>query len=346
MDKTLKILNLEGKDPVFWGYQHGETFRDRIKELAQIRMERTLELSALKNKAAIFDIAQKHLGFLREYDQNLFKEFFALSKASKVSLEHLVVLNNYTDLRDIVPVGKSFQEEHSSGCSIIYSPHSSVLGQTWDMHGTAKDYVVLLKIDGGIWFTLTGCLGLAGINRHSVCVAINNLNSVDAQVGVLWPAIVRKALCVDSAKKAKDIIFNSRCGSGHHYAVSDQNNFFAIETSGRKKNITVENPKQNYFHTNHCLDETIGLNSYIRKGSNTLCRYRYLKNNFLDAQFKSAEEVFLALEGVSMDFNPSSPNATATCGTIVMDPKNKKVIACQDEPKKELLSCPQIVMNF
>jgi isopenicillin-N N-acyltransferase-like protein len=46
-----------------------------------------------------------------------------------------------------------------------------VLGQTWDMHGTAEPYVRLMRIrpraatTRSLCFTLTGCLGMTGLRR-------------------------------------------------------------------------------------------------------------------------------------------------------------------------------------
>ncbi len=35
---------------------------------------------------------------------------------------------------------------------------------------------------------------MAGVNSSGVGVTINNLSSTDARIGVIWPALVRKAL--------------------------------------------------------------------------------------------------------------------------------------------------------
>ena len=64
-------------------------------------------------------------------------------------------------------------------------------------------------------FSLTGCLGLTGMNASRVAIAINNLYSTDATLGVVWPALVRRALQCTNALAARDLILRAPIGSGH-----------------------------------------------------------------------------------------------------------------------------------
>ena len=100
------------------------------------------------------------------------------------------------------------------GCSVIWaeSPTGRILAQTWDMHATAIPYVMVLGVpesdDGPAarLLTVTGCLGMAGMNTARVAIAINNLYSTDATLGIVWPAMVRRALHEDTAAAARDVI--------------------------------------------------------------------------------------------------------------------------------------------
>ncbi|MEZ4609969.1 MAG: hypothetical protein R2838_06930 [Caldilineaceae bacterium] len=40
-------------------------------------------------------------------------------------------------------------------------------------------------------FTITGCVGMIGMNEHGVAVGINNLLGRDGRPGVHWPFVVR-----------------------------------------------------------------------------------------------------------------------------------------------------------
>ncbi|HXW53282.1 MAG TPA: C45 family peptidase, partial [Myxococcota bacterium] len=254
-----------------------------------------------------------------------------------ISMERLVVLNHYTDMRDI-----PFQsaEEEGGGCSIIYSPSKNgpILGQTWDIHGSAKPYAIMMRVNDVVVFSITGCLGMTGINHRGVAIAINNLASIDAKIGVLWPALIRKALSQESAMAAKTEIMAAPLGSGRHFAVADEQHFFSIETSGTKKKVVSDRASDVYFHTNHCLDEEMRKTHIILKDSTTFWRYEQLDNVVRHLDLSDAEKVFLALAKVSIPVDQSEPHKTATCGTFVMDIEKRGVVACLGIAEAELLN--------
>jgi isopenicillin-N N-acyltransferase-like protein len=347
--RTLPLLELHGDDPLAWGHQHGETMREKIKEIAEIRMERMCEMSAFKKTHEVIELSRKHLPVLQNYDIDLFLELRGISEASNISIENLVLVNHFTDMRDIRPgVNHDNVIADDGGCSIIYSKsgQNKILGQTWDIHASAMNYVLLLKYKDMILFSITGCLGMTGLSNRGVAIAINNLNSLDARVGILWPALVRRCLNQDDAIQAKDQILAAPLGSGHNYAVADKKSFFGIETSGTKMKVVSENPKKHYFHTNHCIDEEMRKTHTIRKESNTLWRLEHLNNNTINQPLDTAEEVFCALEGVSTPPRKDLPHKTATCGAFVMDIEGSKIIASAGVPVKELLSCPSATIHL
>lgn len=342
--RPLHLFEFSGDDPLKLGHQHGETFRREIYEIAEIRLERICAIPPHRKVKDVLALAQEHLPLLQDFDVDLFLEFRGIAEGSNISFEHLVVLNHYTDLRDIMPnkPGPSDQEpsgkDDNGGCSIIYSPQGPILGQTWDIHGSAEPYVIFMKINDVMAFSITGCLGMTGLNRYGVGISINNLTSIDAKVGILWPALIRKALTHRTAVLAKDEIMNAPIGSGRHFAVADRDHFFSIETSGTKKKIVFDRNDQLYFHTNHCLDLEMRKTHVIRKESSTLWRYQQLDEVVRHEDLSSAEKVFLALARVSLPQDPNEPHRIATCGTFVMDISEKRVLACQGIANEELLS--------
>ena len=109
-----------------------------------------------------------------------------------------------------------------------------MLGQTWDMHGSAAPYVEILRfaVEGAprcVTFSLTGCLGMAGINEHGVAVTINNLNTPTTKIGIVWPALVRMMLACATAKEAAALLERVGVGSGHYYQIADRTDFFGVE---------------------------------------------------------------------------------------------------------------------
>ncbi len=347
--RPLRVLELFGEDALAIGHQHGETFRREIKEIAEIRMERMCAVSRFKRVKDVLEVAERHIAPLQEFDVDLFLELRGIAEASNVSLERLIVLNHYTDLRDIEPntgyyAGRRPDDpEDLGGCSIIYSrtEKGPMLGQTWDIHGSAEPYVLMLKVNDALVFSIMGCLGMTGINTHGVALAINNLSSIDARIGVIWPALVRKALTHSSAKKAKDEIMHAPNGSGRHYAIADEKNFYGIETSGTKKKIICEDPELLYFHTNHCLDAEMRKTHVIRKDSNTLWRFQHLDEVTRSEDLSTPENIFLAFKAISMPPDSQRPHKTTTCGTLVMDIAKRAVLGCAGIADEELLHYSQ-----
>ena len=160
------------------GQAHGETFRDRIHELARIRLELTLGRTDFNSIDEIVRLGSKHTHILKRCSEPLYEEFCGIAEGAQIGAGDLVVLNHYTDLRDLSR--KTLYDDQ--GCSAVFIPGDPpVLGQTWDMHGSAAPFVEAMRfnIEGAprcITFSLTGCLGMAGINEHGLAVTINNLN--------------------------------------------------------------------------------------------------------------------------------------------------------------------------
>jgi isopenicillin-N N-acyltransferase-like protein len=329
----LQILELSKENAKEMGQEHGETFREQIKEIAEIRMERMCNVSQFKKPKSVLSLASEHLPILERFDKDLYAEILGIAEGSNISVENIIVLNNYTDMRDI----KNPNGPDIGGCSIIYSPseHGPFLGLTWDIHQSALPYTILLKVKGALLLSITGCLGMAGINHQGVSLAINNLNSIDAKVGVIWPALVRKVLAKKNADEAKSEIMNASLGSGRHFAVADMDHFFGIETSAEKKKIVTDDNKKLYFHTNHCLDSEMRKTHTIPEISTTMWRYQVLDEKVRNFDLNTTEQVFMALKEVELAFGKNSPHHVATCASLVMDIKNRQMLASRGGPNIE-----------
>jgi isopenicillin-N N-acyltransferase-like protein len=342
----MKIINLESPSPQKRGFIHGETLRDAIQEIAEIRLERMCNTSSFKRPKDVLALAYDHRALLKNFDQDLYTELASIAEASNCSLEQIIIVNHYTDMRDIAP------RDHTDlgGCSIIYNPtsHGPLLGQTWDIHGNALPYVIAMKLRSCVVFSITGCLGMTGLNNHGVGICINNLSSIDAVIGVVWPALVRKALTHENATGACEEIMKAPNGSGRHFALADSKNFFGIETSGTKKKIVNQDPSKPYFHTNHCLDAEMRKTHIIRKDSTTLERYKHLDEKVRHEDLSTPKKVFLALAQVSMAApqRGAPSHKTATCGTVVLDLAKKTMLACAGIANKELASCPSSTISL
>ncbi|MEZ4635421.1 MAG: C45 family peptidase [Caldilineaceae bacterium] len=138
-----------------------------------------------------------------------------------------------------------------------------MFGQTWDMHATSTEYVILLRCrpddaPSCLTFTITGCIGMIGMNDAGIAVGINNLLGGDGQVGVTWPFVVRKALQQTDIESALRCITEAKLAGAHNYLLFDkEGNGYNIEATSSATAVTKldENAPQGnpIVHTNHCL---------------------------------------------------------------------------------------------
>jgi isopenicillin-N N-acyltransferase-like protein len=321
--------------PREWGRIHGESFRGEINSLADIRVYLTRMVGGFASDAEVVRVARAHLPVLRDYDEDLHEELLGIAEGAATSPERIVVLNHYTDLRDLDP--SRVATEDDGGCSVIYARTASgvVLAQTWDMHATAIPYVMMLRTPNAWVLSLTGCLGMAGMNRARVGISINNLHSTDAQVGVVWSALVRKALRADDAEAARDVVLRSRVGSGHHYLVADPDAVFGIETSGRLREVIYEGVPPHYIHTNHCLLPTVAAVSVVPPASTTRDRYDWLDRSVAEAPIVDVLDAWHRLgstdgypRSVCTNMStPEHPHGAATCSAIAMNLTTREILA-------------------
>nr|HEX4316583.1 C45 family peptidase [Kofleriaceae bacterium] len=341
-----------GKTPRQWGQIHGESFRGEIATLAAIRVYLCCKVGGFKSRDQVIAAARAHLPVLAAYDAALSDELLGIADGARVSPEDIVVANHYTDLRDLDPDPATWRAAPTrdapeltgasagadglggDGCSVLWaeSPTGRILAQTWDMHATAIPYVMTLAVPASgdapaaRLLTVTGCLGMAGMNGARVAIAINNLFSTDATLGIVWSAMVRRALRATTADAARDVIATSPIGSGHHYVVADRRAAYAIEASGTRRK-QVFGGGASYCHTNHSLDDDIAARSKVPPTSTTYDRMGWLERDLARAgvhdltdawQRLGSEDGFPRSVCTNMA-TPESPHGAATCGAIAMN---------------------------
>ena len=315
------------------GRDHGETFRARIHELAAIRLELTLGRTDFTSIDEIVALGERHLATLKSYSGALHDELLGIGEGADIGAGELVVLNHYTDLRDL----SRATLYDDQGCSALFVPGSPpVLGQTWDMHGSAAPYVEILRfaVEGAprcVTFSLTGCLGMAGINEHGVAVTINNLNTPTTKIGVVWPALVRMMLACATAKEAAALLERVGVGSGHYYQIADRTDFFGVEAladhhatiaswqEGGDETLTYPGAA---CHTNHCLDDHQAKSEVLSPESTTFVRWDALDELLSGDPIAPTPEAMwtvLSDDRLSMKISQTEPHKSATCGGLVFD---------------------------
>ena len=281
----MEPVRFEQTDPMERGRAHGELWREPIAALADIRLGLTVRRSRFGSADHVRQAARAHLPVLDKHLPELHEELVGIAEGSAMTPEDIVVLNHYTDLRDVPPEAVGLPSADAElgdpgGCTSVYytGVEGPVLGQTWDMHATAEPFVRMVSIEPAgtdqqvLCFTLTGCLGMAGLGQDAVAVTINNLSSTDGGVGVVWPAVVRHLLSAASAKEARDRLLALPLSSGHYYTIADGRDFFGYETSGQLKVLTQTGPRAAHLHTNHCFDPVLRQREAVPRGSTSFAR--------------------------------------------------------------------------
>jgi isopenicillin-N N-acyltransferase-like protein len=229
--------------------------------------------------------------------------------------------------------------EGGDECTAIYfnGVHGPIIGQTWDMHGSAAPFVRMIRVrpDGAeseaVCFTLTGCLGMAGLGHTGVAVTINNLNSTDGRVGLVWPALVRKLLAADNATAARAVLEATPLSSGHYYVIADGESFFGIECSGELKVLTQTGARAAHLHTNHCFDPVLRKREKVEAGSTTFERLNMASTLYAQQRPSTMEELWELLSSHAggrgaICHHADGPNDTQTCGHIVMSLATGKML--------------------
>lgn len=317
------------------GHAHGELWRAEIRELVEIRTELLLAKAGFADRAQLLAVAELHLAPLFAHDTELHAELVAIAEASGCTSAELVVLNHYSDLRDVPPA--VLGDGDPGGCTAIYVPGSegALLGQTWDMHATAEPFVRAIRVapQGSahelVCFTLTGCLGMAGLGSSGVAVTINNLSSTDGRVGVPWPALVRSMLASPSARAAYERLLSTPLSSGHHYMIADGADFFGVECSGELKVLTQVGARAAHLHTNHCFDPVLRTRERVPAGSTTHARLDVASTLYVQQRPRDLDGLWTLLgshEGYPRSICShkvelgDDPSASKTCGRLAMQP--------------------------
>jgi isopenicillin-N N-acyltransferase-like protein len=247
-------------------------------------------------------------------------------------------------MRDFSWRDKNSVSLQDGGCSVfsVRGKTERICGQTWDMDATALSYVVHLSLKASDKselssevFSLTGCLGLSGVNSKSVGVFINNLHCRETGNGLAWPALVRGMLNQDSAASALKFMETHLPASGHNYLICDPKETLNVESTGQRVVVTARSSSPGaIFHTNHYVDPSLKDQEISeRRSLTTHGRYGALETFFRGFKFDGftydsvAQGVFEGETGktVSIPLPPAARHdikkapAAVTCGGILVD---------------------------
>jgi len=270
MLNRLRLLDLSGS-PYAMGYAHGLAYRDDIRRY-------TLDRVALAgspgwtggrgmDRAGVLALAEACVAEHEAYAPDLMEEVRGTADATGLSVAELVITNGFTDFIDLVYAETQRRvatPQTADDCTAFLVPDSrsadgqGFYGQTWDMHDDSTEFVILLrgkpdKGPGYLAFSITGCVGMIGMNDAGIAIGINNLLGGDGQVGVTWPFVVRKALQQTEIDAALACITEAKLAGAHNYMLFDANGRgYNVEAMSTHCAVTPLHGEP-IVHTNHCL---------------------------------------------------------------------------------------------
>ncbi len=262
--------------PLKNGQAHGESFRRAIGELFSIRRELMLAKNP-RLKPKLSQLAKEQWEASLKYDLEIAEEMQGIAQGSGLDLDDIVILNNYTDFRDITLADE--------GCSTIGIKRGQTLlaGQTWDMHSSAKNYMCMIHAPArgqtpeALILSLVGCVGLMGVNTHLCTVGVNNINTKNARAALIWPLLVRSLLKEKDLPTIEEKLMKAPVTSGHNYIVADKKNVDHFEVTPTSFEKVAWQDKNFVFHTNHCLTPSaIEIEERGTQSSTTMARYELL----------------------------------------------------------------------
>jgi isopenicillin-N N-acyltransferase-like protein len=339
-DQGFPIIEYRREDsPREWGRAHGESFRVGIQELFEIR----LALMQTKNRSldakAIERLAAEQWMETERFDPLLADELQGIGEGAGLSQAQMVVVNNYTDFRDI--------QLPDEGCSALFVDTGAgpIAGQTWDMHGSAKRFVCCLRVpskdsdDEMVLFSIVGCVGMMGYSSWGTMVGVNNINTDGATPGAVWPAVVRKTLARRKHDAMLDELTSARVTSGHNYLVAS----YQSRGSSRAEMWEVMPglsecadkyrgaEKQRLFHTNHCLGQQAAKRETIGSlNSSTHIRYGLIEKKIDSVD--TFDDVYNLLndhenypQSICSNHQTSDQDPAVTCGGAVGDLSSGRV---------------------
>lgn len=349
----IECVELSGS-PRQMGRQHGEQFAAPIAGFARDRLERCVKAAAKKGLTVraeqVLDFCQSILEHHRRYAPEVYEEFCGIAEGAGLSLGMLMICNGLTDIADaVVRQAKVAGQADVGGCSAwMAAPDATkdgvvLAGQTWDMHKSAQQYVVVFRRrpkDGPatLGITTVGCLCLAGINEAGIAIGNNNLQPDDAGQGVMYLAMITHALAQNSLAAAVNAITAPRRCSGHnYYLAAADGSLVNVETTAEAFEV-VEPAGSFYVHTNHYLTEKLQPRQPEQPTESSLYRLDRLGRRMYD---RVGQIDILTMMEIMADrsgqgacnicrSDPADPSGT--CASIIMSPAGGLIWATKGPP--------------
>ncbi len=339
--KRIRVVEISGS-AFDMGWQHGKRFHDEIHMFTEDRVRLCQDpnwTGHSLSREAIIALAEACVVEHQTYAPDLMEELAGMADATGLSPAELVINNGFTDFIDVlynlggvaVPAAPPLA---SDNCTAFMVPNNrsatgqAFFGQTWDMHASATPYVILLRgapegTPEFLAFTITGCVGMIGMNSAGIAVGINNLMATDGQIGVTWPFVVRKVLQQDNLDDALECVTEAKLAGAHNYLLMDRDGAgYEVEAMSTSQYLHALGD-ETITHTNHCLiQQNLDVSrerppASQNSSENRLQRARELLSK---DRIELDDLVSLTRDETAICTRPKPPMHVESCGAAIMCP--------------------------
>lgn len=260
----LPMVQCEGSARAL-GNQQGEALREQIIAFVEQRLSAFAEYSRERAGPSVERFVATGAQCLRvfeRWDAEGAAEHAGIAEAAGVSAEALYGATNMTDVRDVLLLPFSRQDE---GCTSLLVPpafsrsEQVIVGQTWDLNPTDLDFVVAVHrrpLQGPETWAVTcaGALSLTGMNAWGVTVGTTNIKTRRSRLGVGYLSLLHGAIRAESAAAARSLVAAAPRAAAHTYWLADASAALELECDPETV-IERRADTQPLARTNHCLAE-------------------------------------------------------------------------------------------
>lgn len=352
---TMPVLKLAGSASER-GRRHGSRHREAIRRFARERIRLAGEPAWTGrdlDRDGVLELAERCWDQHVRYAPALAEEMRGMAEATDLTPAELVVVGGFTDFVDTVHGSgrrdaDAVAHPAAMNCTAFLVPGvraatgPGYFGQTWDMHESATEHVLLLdgrpdEAPAFLAFTTTGCLGMIGMNEHGIAVGSNNLSGGDGRPGVTWPFVIRQVLAQTAFDDALACIVDAPLAGAHNYLLMDAEGRGAnVEAMASRTEVTrLEGAA--LVHTNHVLHErNMPLERPKDAPSRTSSEARLQRARELLDRGDVTEEVLMEVtrDREAICYPGAAPRHVATCGAAVMSPATGEFWAVRGRPSE------------
>ena len=345
-----RVLELSGS-PRQMGLVHGQAFGDDIRRYTAERVALAgseVWTGHAMDRRAVLALADACVAEHVAYAPDLADEVAGIAEATGLSMAELIVTNGFTDFIDLVYArggSHGTTDKVEDDCTAFIIPDrlsvdgKGYFGQTWDMHAGSKPYVVLLHgrpdhAPAFMAFSLTGCVGMIGMNEAGIAIGINNLLGAEGQIGVSWPFVVRKALQQTELDAALACITEATLMGAHNFQLFDKHGKGVnVEAMPGYCHVTRSGADA-LVHSNHCLaPDTLRRCRPRAPASQASSEARLARGQ---SQLSAGGLTPQALMALTRDpvicVRATPPLDMETCGAAIMQPATGRFWAAQGLP--------------